>query len=233
MADVGLNRHAAGVLRVNPGGTVSPSAGAANLLIGTSGGAIGTSGAGVLAFSNSTAPSTSPTDVVQVYSGDAAAGAHELIVRNELGEVTYLSGLSARNSAQFDVTSSTTLTTITGLSRNVVAGRTYAFRAYVQTSAGAGGIKLAVGGTATATAISYEGELTSASDDNVVLIDRATALGTVVCDSTTTTSGTCKIEGVIQVNATGTLVIQFAQSASNGTASSVLANQYLQLIPIS
>lgn len=227
-SDWGVERTAANTSRIT-----NASTGAGNLIIGTSSGAIGTSGAGVLAFSGSTAPSTSPTDTVQTYSGDAAAGDHNLYARNEAGQINRLTGLAVRNSAQFDVTSSTTLATVTGLSENVEAGRTYAFRAYIQTSAGAGGIKLAVGGTATATAISYEGELTSASNDNVVLIDRATALGTTVCDSSTTTTGTCKIEGVIQVNAAGTLVIQFAQSASNGTASSVLANQYLQLIPIS
>lgn len=148
------------------------------------------------------------------------------------GEVNRLTGLAARNSAQFDVTSSTTLTLVTGLTRNVEAGRTYAFKAYLQTTANvAGGIQFSVSGSATATAISYEGTLQAAAA--LVAQTRATALDTAVCASTTTTAGTCIIEGVIQVNAAGTFQIKFAQNASNGSASSVLANQYLQLIPIS
>ncbi len=226
-ADVGVTRAAAGTLRAT-----NASTGAGNLIIGTSAGAIGTSGAGVLAFTLSTAPSSSPTDTVQAYSGDAAAGAHELYTRNEAGAIERQTGLAARNSAAFDVTSSTTLAAVTGLTRNVEASRVYAFRAYLQTTANvAGGVKFAVSGTATATAISYEGVLTSGGA--LVAQARSTALDGVVCASTTTTAGTCEIEGVIVVNAAGTLTIQFAQNNSDAGASSVLANQYFQLIPIS
>lgn len=227
--DIRLIRSGAGTLRI-AGATTD----AANVLIGTSAGAIGTSGAGVLAFTLSTAPTTSPTDTVQAYSNDAAAGAHELYTRNEAGEINRLSGLAARNSSSFAKTSDTTLANITGLTRNVEASRVYAFRAYVQTTSGAGGgVKFAVSGTATATSISYEGVLRSDSDDNIALITRATALDTVVCNQTSITSGTCEINGTIVVNAAGTLTIQFAQNTSDGSASTVLANQYFQLIPIS
>lgn len=224
--DTGIVRSAASTLRAT-----NASTGAGNLILGTSAGAIGTSGAGVLAFTLSTAPSTSPTDTVQVYSNDAAAADHNLYTRNEAGAVNRITGLGVRNSAQFDKTSSTTFSTVTGLSFNVEASRTYAFRATLQTTANvAGGVKFQVGGTATATAISYEGILydTAALGGQT----RATALATTVCAVTTSTAGTCKIEGVIQVNAAGTLTIDFAQNASNGAASSVLANQYFQLIPI-
>jgi len=232
VADIGLNRHAANVLRVNPGGTTSPGAGAANLLIGTSSGAIGTSGAGVLAFSGSTAPSSSPTDTVQLYSNDSAAGDHNLFSRNEAGQINRLTGLAARNSAQFDKTSDTTLANVTGLTENVEASRVYGFRAVIRTTAAAtGGIKLSVSGTATMTNINYEGILFNGA--TVTAQTRATALDTAVCAVTNTTAGTCVIEGAFTVNAAGTLTIQFAQNASDGTASSVLVNSTLQLIPIS
>lgn len=225
-ADVSIVRTAAATLRAT-----NASTGAGNFIIGTSAGAIGTSGAGVLAFTLSTAPSTSPTDTAQVYSNDAAAGDHNLYTRNEAGEINRLTGLAARNSAQFDKTSSTTFSTVTGLTRNVEASRVYAFRAILKTTANvAGGIKFQVGGTATATAISYEGILFDTAA--IVAETRATALATTVCALTTSTAGTCQIEGVIQVNAAGTITIDFAQNASNGAASSVLANQYFQLIPI-
>lgn len=225
--DTSLVRAAAATVRVT-----NASTGAGNFIVGTSAGAIGTSGAGVLAFAASTIPSTSPADTVQFYSGDSAAGDHNVYTRNEAGEVNRLTGLTARNSAQFDKTSDTTLANVTGLTRNIEAARAYAFRAVIATTAAAtGGVKLAVSGTATATAIFYEGTLETGAA--IIAKTRATALDTTVCASTTTTAGTCRIEGVIVVNTGGTLTIQFAQNASDGGASSVLANQYFQLIPIS
>ena len=231
-ADVAFVRAAAGAIRINDGsasGNLNTTAG--NLILGTSAGAIGSSGKGVLGFTLSTAPTSSPTDTVQIYSGDAAAGKHSAYIRDEAGNRNRLNGLCVRNSAQFDKTSSTTLSDITGLSHDVEAGFVYAFRATLQTTAAAtGGVKFAVSGTATATAISYEGTLKSTTA--IAAKTRATALDTVVGSSTTTTDGTVEIEGVIQVNTTGTLTIQFAQNSSDGTASSVLANQYFQLISI-
>ena len=70
---------ATGVIRV--GGNSSTNAG--SLIIGTSAGAIGTSGAGVLAFTLSTEPSTSPTDTTQLYYKDFTAGDGRLYLRNE------------------------------------------------------------------------------------------------------------------------------------------------------
>lgn len=198
-------------------------------LIGPS--ALGTSATNTLGIGNGTAPTTSPIDMSQIYNGDSAAADSNTFIRNEAGEINRISGLAARNSAQFDSTSSTTLANVTGLTRNVEASRTYAFRGSFQTTANvAGGLKMSVSGTATATAISYEGILTSAA--TVISQTRATALDTTVCASTTSTAGTCFISGVIQVANAGTLTIQFAQNASNGAASSVLANQFFQLIPV-
>lgn len=58
------------------------STGAGNLILGTSAGAIGASGAGVLAFTLSTAPGAA-TDTAQLYSADVSAGDHRLYLRNE------------------------------------------------------------------------------------------------------------------------------------------------------
>lgn len=54
--------------------------------------AVGVSGDGVVAISESTAPITSPADVVQLYAGDvqAAAGNMGLLIRNETGTITQL-----------------------------------------------------------------------------------------------------------------------------------------------
>lgn len=203
----------------------------ANGNIGLNTNTFGTSAAKVVAVGSGTAPSTSPADVFQLYGADSAAGDANAFIRNEAGEINRLTGLAARNSAQFDKTSSTTFSTVTGLTRNVEASRVYAFRAVLKTTANvAGGVKFQVGGTATATAISYEGVLIDTGA--IVAQTRSTALATTVCALTTSTAGTCTIEGVVQINAGGTLTIDFAQNASNGAASSVLANQSFQLIPI-
>lgn len=79
--DLGLLRQAAGALRVDAGN----ASGAGSLIIGTSAGAIGTSGAGVLAFTLSTAPTTAPADTVQLWGADYAAGDHRLYLRTESG----------------------------------------------------------------------------------------------------------------------------------------------------
>lgn len=126
----------------------------------------------------------------------------------------------SRVSTQFDKTSDTTLANVTGLTATVVAGKFYRFEATLYTSSNvAGGVKAAIAGTATATAIVYEGITT---DAGLSTQTRATALATAVGAVTAVTAGYIRITGTIQVNAAGTLTVQFAQNASNGTASSVL-----------
>jgi hypothetical protein len=211
------------------------STGAGNLLIGTSTvGDFGTSCVGCFAIANGTAPSSSPADEFQLYSADSAAGDANAFARNEAGEINRLTGLSARVSTQFDKTSDTTLANVTGLSRNVEAGRTYAFTAVLYTTSNvAGGVKAAIGGTATATSIIYQADVLDGSTQATVGTARATSLATTVGDVTAVTAARITITGTIVVNAAGTLVPQFAQNTSNGTASSVLVNSSFQLIPIS
>jgi hypothetical protein len=84
--DTSWVRAAAATWRATNASDLSPgSDGAGNLIIGTAAGAIGTSGAGVLAFALSTAPTTSPADVGgQFYSLDwNGAGTAAVHLRNE------------------------------------------------------------------------------------------------------------------------------------------------------
>lgn len=128
-----------------------------------------------------------------------------------------------RVATQFDKTSSTALANITGLSVNVEAGRTYSFEAVLYTASNSGGgVQFAIAGTATATLIIYEAIVDSGGALNTIGTSRATALGTKVGDVTAVTVARCRITGTITVNAAGTLTVQFAQNASNGSASSVL-----------
>jgi hypothetical protein len=128
----------------------------------------------------------------------------------------------AMTSATYSKTSDTSLANITGLTLNVKAAYTYSFTAKLYTTSGSsGGVKVAIGGTATATAIVYEG---TATNSGTITQGRATSLGSAVAAVTNVTAAYVEISGTITVNASGTLTVQFAQNASNGTASNVLAN---------
>lgn len=134
----------------------------------------------------------------------------------------------SRVTSDFTVTSSTTLTTITGLTVNVQAGRTYTFEAEISwTDAAAGGIQAAIAGTATATNIVYDGWIIDSAANGIKGNAQATALGTAVASSTTTgTAGHLTIKGTITVNAAGTLLVQGAQNTSNGTATTFKRGSY-------
>lgn len=142
-----------------------------------------------------------------------------------------LSPLQARVSTQFDKTTDTTLANITGLSNTVVAGKTYRFEAvlYCQ-SASTGGVKVAIAGTATATAIIYDALIFS--NGGVSAPSRCTSLGSSL-GLTDTLVSQIKINGTITVNAGGTLTTQFAQNASDGTPSSVMVGSTFVVTEIS
>jgi len=132
--------------------------------------------------------------------------------------------ISVRNPLIF-TKSDTTLADVTGLSVNVLPG-VHAFEAVLQLSASAiGGYKLAIGGTATATAL-----LARIVANNVltaVLNSAVTALGSAV-GAVAGTDIFVRIFGTVVVSVAGTLTIQFAQNVASG-ASSVLANSAFQV----
>lgn len=162
---------------------------------------------------------------------DSASGQRDLYVGNENGKVERLSGTRDRVSTQFDKTN-TTLANITGLSHSVRAGESYAFRAVLYTTSNvAGGVKAAVGGTATATSIVGEATVLESGVLKVPGTTRVTALATTFGDITAVTVATIRIDGLITVNAAGTLTIQFACNAATGT-SSVLVGSHFELLPI-
>ncbi len=137
-------------------------------------------------------------------------------------------GGQTRVTADVTSTNSTVLATITGLSVNVQAGRTYCFIAEISwTDAAAGGLQLAIAGTATATNIIYDGYIIDSAANGIKGNAQATALGTAVASATTTgTAGHARICGTITVNAAGTLLVQGAQNTSNATATTFKRGSY-------
>jgi hypothetical protein len=132
-------------------------------------------------------------------------------------------GGEARVTSDQTFTSTTTLANVSGLSVTLLAGRTYSFVAEISwTDAAAGGLQLAIGGTATVTNIIYDGYIIDSGANGIKGNAQATALGTAVASSTTTgTAGHARIAGTITVNAAGTLTVQAAQNTSNGTATTI------------
>lgn len=130
-----------------------------------------------------------------------------------------------RVSTQFDKTN-TTLATVTGLSVNVKAATNYHFRVvlFIDASAG-GGHKVAIGGTATATAIIYQVLSVNNGTGAFAVTSRQTALGGAG-GQTGATTVYCVVEGEITVNAAGTLLVQFAQNAASGTSSVLVGSTF-------
>lgn len=140
-------------------------------------------------------------------------------IRQEIPQIQ-----QSRVSAQFDK-ANTTLADVTGLTASVAAGRKYRFEADLYTTSNvAGGVKVAVGGTATATAIIYEGLTYNAG---AVTQSRATALATSVGAVTAVTAAYIHVVGTITVNAAGTLTIQFAENTAVNTSSVLVGSTFV------
>jgi len=164
----------------------------------------------------------SPSGNSYINSGDLAIGKTSANSKFDVNGFIEWNG-QKRVSTQFNKTSDATLANVTGLSVSVEASKTYYFEATLFTASDvAGGVKFAIGGSATATSIIYEANITNAGATVTPGTARATALATTVGDATAVTAAKVKITGTITVANAGTLTVQFAQNASNGTASSVL-----------
>lgn len=188
---------------------------------------------GGLSLHNTATVTTSTTDGSKLYSADSAGGDANLFVRNEAGAVNRLSGLTKAVFSQFNQTSSTTLATVPDLEFNVETGRSYAFTVVAYTTSNvAGGIKFAMGGTVTPASIIYETDVVQSGVMIAPGTSRTTTLATAVGDVTAVTVAKVTITGMIDITTGGTFNVQFAQNASNGSASSVLVGSHMTLKPI-
>jgi hypothetical protein len=131
-------------------------------------------------------------------------------------------GGTARVAADVSYTNAT-LANITGLAVNVNAGRAYSFEVELSfTCLAAAGIQCAIGGTAIATNIIYDGWIVDSAANGIKGNAQAAALGGVVASAVTVgTAGHVTIRGTIEVNTAGTLTVQAAQNTANATATVV------------
>jgi hypothetical protein len=136
--------------------------------------------------------------------------------------------------AQFDKTN-TTLADVPGLAVALDSGKTYAFRAFLDTLVdAAGGLKVAMGGTATASAFIAWATIVSGTPalDGA---NRAASLGATIASASGQTKYGVFVEGTLTTSGAGTLTLQFAQAAATGTSSvkvgSSLTVTYAPLTP--
>lgn len=146
-----------------------------------------------------------------------------------------INALTVRNTANFNVTSSTTLADVTGLSVNVTAGATYKFTAKLfATATTTEAVRAGIGGTCTATSVRYIGNvysLTVSAFGNGVTTFQ-TSLGNTAANLSNVSAAVITIDGTITVNTAGTLTVMFAQNTSGASVSSVLANSTFELVRI-
>lgn len=207
---------------------------AGNVIVG---GLVASSGAtrNLILSGGATSPvlGAAKADLVSKAACDTAAADRNEYSINEQGEIERITGCRCRVATDFAKTSSVTLANVTGLTRNVEAGRKYAFRAVLFTTSNTGGgVQVAIAGTCTATHIIYESDVKDSSTLATAGTTRASALATKVGDVTAVAAARITIEGEIVVNAAGTLTVQFAQNASNGSASTVLTGSYFEIMSL-
>lgn len=128
---------------------------------------------------------------------------------------------------EFDVISSTTLVAVTGLSVPLLTSGKYIIQASFPASADAnGGIKIAIDTSDTLTAVSMNlsGKFFAAAASATAT---ATSLGSAV--GSTAAVVLADLQGVINVNTGGTLILKAAQNASTAVTSKLLVNGFLRV----
>lgn len=131
----------------------------------------------------------------------------------------------------FSKTSNTTLANVTGMAASLVAGATYTFEGYLSTTNGAtGGIKLNLnGGTATATSFLCDTWVYNTTT-LVGQVNITSIASNMVASAIAATA--VRFTGTIVVNAAGTVQLQAAQDASDGTALTIANDSYIKFTRI-
>ena len=179
-------------------------------------------------------------EILTAYGANSSAigvsGQNFLVTTSQIANLANTDGgvglsIGGVATGSFSQATSTTLTAVTGLTANLVAGATYQIDIYLAvTNNNTGGIKLALGGTATATNVLIDTQVfnTTTLTGEVNITALATPLVNLAVAGTLVF-----ITGSITVNAAGTLTLQAAQNTSNATPLTVANGSYLSLTRLS
>lgn len=183
-------------------------------------------GTGALVFADSPALVGTPTAPTAAAATNTTQVATTAFVQSALSSSSAISGVML--ASNFSKTHDTTIATITSFSIPVVNANTYRFSVFLDTTSNtAGGIKVIMNGS-TATSSAYRSICTvwNGSTPTVSTNANSSLGGAFEYAVTAVTAAKVLIEGTFRCSATGSLLVQFAQNASNATASVVLAGSY-------
>lgn len=137
--------------------------------------------------------------------------------------------LAAICTATQTYTNNATPAAIPGMSITVSSGKTYIIRVHVMSTSGAGGVTVALGGTATLTSCLGTGVYFSTTGTMLNTTSQFSGAGTIAAASAVNASD-AYIDMTIVVNNGGTIVIQGCQNSSNGSSSTILQNSNMTAI---
>lgn len=134
----------------------------------------------------------------------------------------------SRVTTQVNVTSNTSVADVSALTASLVSGQTYEFVANLHVNNVIGGHKIAMGGTCSASSYIHAANffLTPTSSTTFQVMTKGNASG----DSSACTF--IQVIGTIACSSSGTLVVQFAQNASDPGASSILVGSTFKVTNI-
>lgn len=165
---------------------------------------------------------TETIDILPTQTSGGPAASRETVTVNQMTQNSIGGALAAYATSALTKTSDTALALIPGMSVTLLAGAVYDIEVYVTGSANAsGGIKMAFGGTATATSFSADTWVYNATSTAAQGVITALSSNLVALTGAFTTAF---VTGTIVVNAGGTLTLTGAQNASNASATTFAAN---------
>lgn len=129
----------------------------------------------------------------------------------------------------FSLSSSTTLTNVKGLVTDTLEPGTYEFEVNLITTAGAsGGVKAAFKQSVASMLTSIVAAVTGISASAIAGTSFSSTTDAASIIAATTAYTNVLVKGVVVVAKSGTLQLQAAQNASNGTATTVAVNSYMR-----
>ncbi len=162
----------------------------------------------------------------------AALGVGTIAVKSDTEYILSSNLLSAYKTAD-ESNSTTTLQSDDHLTVNVAASTKYRFLAFMFVAAAGAleGFKCGLNGSSTVTSLKAEITLFDDVTNAMVALDRVTAYGSSVGAGLSLGTAFATIEGTVEINGAGTLLVEWAQNGGAGaSATTVQRGSFLQVM---